>query len=184
MKSDIRRISHIPPLSSILRVRDVRPARGVRWRDARDRPLHVVVNGVQRQNSVRSVQGEHRGSSVKWLNGNTLKIRGRARQELPEPLALAQILVQRRRLRGFDQTFASCSPHNPREERLQPSSRAPIACVRHVGAPCIVSCLRRLKQTSKSNDFRKSRYPCRRYRRVGKTSALRAGSDIEIGISA
>jgi len=76
MKSQIRRISHNTPLSSILRVPDVRPARHCRSFDARARLLHVVVKGVQRQNSDSGVQGEHRGPSVKWLNGNTLKTRG------------------------------------------------------------------------------------------------------------
>jgi len=46
MRSQIRRISHNLPLSSFLRARDVRPARGLRWFDARDRLSHVVVNGV------------------------------------------------------------------------------------------------------------------------------------------
>jgi len=58
-----------------MRVPDVRPARQCRSFDARDRLLHVVVKGVQRQNSGTGVQGEHRGPSVKWLNWNTLKIR-------------------------------------------------------------------------------------------------------------
>jgi len=54
----------------------------------------------------------------------------------------------------------------PPREALQPLSRAPIACARCVGAPCIVSYLQKLQQSSKSFEFRKCRYPCRRCRRV------------------
>jgi len=98
---------------------------------------------------------------------HTQNTRQRAGQELREPFALARIRVQRCRPRRFDQTFTGSSPQYPREKRLEPLSRAPIACARRVGAPCIVSDLQKLQQSSKSFDFRKRRYPCRRYRRVG-----------------
>jgi hypothetical protein len=52
-------------------------ARGVRWFDARNRQLHVVVKGVQHQTPYVACTDVHRGPSVTWLNGNTLKIRGR-----------------------------------------------------------------------------------------------------------
>jgi len=97
---------------------------------------------------------------------HTQNTRQRAGQGLPEPFALARIRVQRCRPRRFGQTFTGSSPQHPREKRLQPLSRAPIACARRVGAPCIVSDLQKLQQSSKSFDFRKRRYPCRRYRRV------------------
>jgi hypothetical protein len=77
LKSQIRRISHNAPLSSILRVPDVRPARQLRSFDAAPPLLRRVTGDRARQNSVTGVQGEHRGPSVKWLIGNTLKIRGR-----------------------------------------------------------------------------------------------------------
>jgi hypothetical protein len=99
---------------------------------------------------------------------HTQNTRQKARQRLPEPFALARIRVQRCRPRRFDQTFTGSSPQHSRKKRLQPLSRSPIACARRVGAPCIVSDLQKLQQSSNSFDFRKRRYPCRRYRRVPK----------------
>jgi len=118
---------------------------------------------------------------------HTQNTRQRAGQGLPEPFALARIRVQRCRPRRFGQTFTGSSPQHPREKRLQPLSRAPIACARRVGAPCIVSDLQKLQQSSKSNDFRKRQYPCRRYRRVPLTaihlSPWRAESETVLGLS-
>jgi len=111
-------------------------------------------------------------------NGDTLKFQSRAREEFPEPLALPRIRVQRRRPRKLDQIFARSSPYNTREKRVRPFSRAPIGCACHVGAPCIVSDLQNVNNPSKSTEsfeFRKSRYPCRRYRRVPQTHTTFSG---------
>jgi hypothetical protein len=132
-------------------------ARGLRWFDARNRLLHVVVSGVQSRNSVSRV---HRRSSwairemAEWEH--TQNTRQRARQGLPEPFALARIRVQRCRPRRFDQTFTGSSPHNPREKRLQPLSRAPIACARRVGATCIVTDLQKTPTIVKIVRFSKT----------------------------
>jgi len=148
-----------------MRIRDVRLTRQSRRFDARNRLVYVVVKGVSRQNSGTGVSGEDRGASVKWkhtqnpMHGSPRTSRAIGSHANTRPASPTE---------GIRPNFRRQLAITPREKRFQPFPRASIACARHWSP---VPRLRspRTPQSSKSMEsfeFRKSRYPCRRYRRV------------------